>query len=44
MRWFKLFDIAAATLDGIELHHMIKKRQSTTEHISIHEKFYALAA
>jgi putative transposase len=44
MKGFKSFDSAVATLDGIELHHMLKKNQSSLEHKSIHEQFYALAA
>jgi hypothetical protein len=37
-------DEAAATLDGIELHHMLTKNQADLKQTSIHEQFYALAA
>jgi len=41
---FKSFDSAAATLDGIELHHMLRKKQSKMSHLPVNEQFYALAA
>lgn len=40
----KLFDSAVATLDRIELHHMLRKKKSQMSHLSVHEQFYALAA
>lgn len=44
MLGFKNFLSAAATLAGIELHHMIKKCQSTIRtDLSVWEQFYALA-
>jgi putative transposase len=45
MMGFKSFPSAAATLSGIELHHMIKKGQmKNTGNKNIFEQFYALAA
>jgi putative transposase len=45
---FKSFDAAQATLAGIELMHMIKKRQMTVEAgdegLTTAEQFYSLAA
>jgi len=44
MRGFKAFHSATATLLGIELHHMLRKKQHIhSESISIHQQFYALA-
>ena len=48
MLGFKAFDAAQATLVGIELMHMIKKKQMMigegTEGLTAAEQFYALAA
>ena len=48
MLGFKSFDAAQDTLIGIELMHMIKKRQMMVaagdEGLSIAEQFYSLAA
>ena len=44
MKGFKSFESAASTLDGIELHHMLKKNQANMKQTSVHEQFYALAA
>jgi putative transposase len=44
MKGFKAFHSAASTLDGIELHHMLRKCQADMKQTSIHEQFYALAA
>ena len=41
---FKSFDSAVATVDGIELHHMLRKKQSKMSHLPVNEQFYALAA
>ena len=45
MKGFKEFHSAAATLSGIELHHMLRKKQhNQSENQSIFEQFYGLAA
>jgi len=48
MLGFKSFDAAQGTLAGIELMHMIKKRQmmieAGDEGLTAAEQFYALAA
>ncbi len=45
MKGFKAFNSAHATLAGIELHHMLRKKQHTqSENQSIFEQFYGLAA
>ena len=48
MLGFKSFDAAQGTLVGIELMHMIKKRQMMTEAgeegLTAAEQFYSLAA
>ena len=48
MLGFKSFDAAEGTLTGIELMHMIKKRQLVVEGgaegLTAAEQFYALAA
>ena len=48
MLGFKLFDAAQGTLTGIELMHMIKKRQLMSEAgdegFTAAEQFYALAS
>ena len=48
MLGFKSFDAAQATLIGIELMHMIKKRQMVVEAgdegLTAAEQFYSLAA
>jgi len=45
MMGFKAFHSAKATLLGIKLHHMLRKKQHIhSESISVHEQFYALAA
>lgn len=48
MLGFQSFEAAQATLAGIELMHMIKKRQmmgeARDEDITAAEQFYALAA
>jgi transposase-like protein len=48
MLGFESFDAAQATLAGIELMHMLKKRQlmgeAGDEHLPVAEQFYALAA
>ena len=45
MLWFKSFDAAQATLAGIELMHMIKKRQmGGGEGLTAAEQFYSLTA
>ena len=48
MLGFKAFDTAQATLVGIELMHMIKKRQLVVEEgkegLTAAELFYSLAA
>jgi putative transposase len=44
MMGFKFFDLAKATLAGIELHRMIKKGQhKDCANRSIFEQFYSLA-
>jgi putative transposase len=48
MLGFKSFDAAQSTLVGIELMHMLKKRQLVLEEgnvgLTVAEQFYALAA
>jgi putative transposase len=48
MLGFKAFDAAQSTLVGIELMHMIKKRQmimeASAEGLTVAEQFYSLAA
>jgi putative transposase len=48
MLGFKSFDAAQLTLVGIELMHMLKKRQLVAEEgyegLTVAERFYALAA
>ena len=45
MKGFKAFHSAAATLSGIELHHMLRKKQhKQSDIITIFEQFSALAA
>ena len=45
MKRFKAFHSACATLAGIELHHMLRKRQHLqATNQSIFEQFYGLAA
>lgn len=45
MKGFKVFHSAAATLSGIELHHMLRKKQhKQSDRISIFEQFSSLAA
>ena len=48
MLGFKVFDAAEATLIGIELMHMIKKKQllveAGDEGLTAAEQFYALAS
>ena len=48
MLGFKSFDTAQSTLAGIELMHMIKKRQLVVEEgddaLTVAEQFYAMAA
>ena len=45
MKGFKAFHSAKATLAGVELHHMLRKRQHLkAEHQSVFEQFYGLAA
>ena len=48
MLGFKSFEAAQSTLTGIELMHMIKKRQliveAGDEELTVAEQFYALAA
>ena len=45
---FKAFDVAQSTLVGLELMHMIKKRQLVIEEgnegLTVAELFYSLAA
>ena len=44
MKGFKAFHSAAATLSGIELHHMLRKKQHRqSDRITILEQFNALA-
>jgi len=45
MRGFKAFHSAEATLAGIELHHMLRKKQHRQSNdMTIFEQFYGLAA
>ncbi|MDX0482486.1 DDE-type integrase/transposase/recombinase, partial [Sinorhizobium medicae] len=44
MKGFKSFQSASATLDGIEVAHMIRKRQFSTSGQSAFKQFAALAA
>lgn len=45
MKGFKAFHAAEATLSGIELHHMLRKKQhSQSSNLTVFEQFYALAA
>lgn len=45
MKGFKAFHSAEATLAGIELHHMLRKRQhDQSANQTIFEQFYRLAA
>ncbi|NTG05141.1 IS6 family transposase [Agrobacterium rhizogenes] len=44
MKGFKSFQSASATLDGIEVAHMIRKRQFSTNGQSAFQQFAALAA
>ena len=45
MKGFKAFSSAHATLAGIELHHMLRKKQHTqSANQTIFEQFYGLAA
>jgi len=46
MKGFKSFNSARATLAGIELHHMLRKRQhiAGTECTTVWDQFYGLAA
>jgi putative transposase len=46
MKGFKSFNSARATLAGIELHHMLRKRQhiTGTECTTVWDQFYGLAA
>jgi putative transposase len=45
MKGFKAFHSAEATLAGIELHHMLRKKQhKEAANLSIFEQFYSLAA
>jgi putative transposase len=45
MLGFKSFDAANATIAGIELHHMLRKRQNkNAKSMLIFEQFYSLAA
>jgi putative transposase len=41
---FKSFTSAAATLSGIELHHMLKKSQHQKTNLSVFKQVYSLAA
>ncbi|MDB6095882.1 MAG: family transposase, partial [Francisellaceae bacterium] len=42
---FKSFNSALATLEGVELHHMIKKEQMINpKNKTVFEQFYSLAA
>ena len=44
MKGFKTFDSAKSTLAGIELHHMLRKKQhKETAHQTLFKQFYALA-
>ncbi len=44
MKGFKSFPSASATLDGIEVAHMIRKGQFATKDQSAFQQFAALAA
>jgi putative transposase len=45
MRGFKAFHSAEATLAGIELHHMLRKKQHhQSNNMTVFEQFYGLAA
>jgi putative transposase len=45
MKGFKSFASAEATIAGIELHHMLKKRQhKDAANLPVYKQFYALAA
>lgn len=44
MKGFKSFQSASATLDGIEVAHMIRKRQFGTNGQSVFQQFASLAA
>lgn len=44
MKGFKSFQSASATLDGIEVAHMIRKQQCSTSGQSAFQQFSALAA
>lgn len=44
MKGFKSFQSASAILDGIEVAHMIRKRQFSTRGLSPFQQFAALAA
>jgi putative transposase len=44
MKGFKSFQSASATLDGIEVAHMIRKQQFSTGGQSAFQQFAALAA
>lgn len=45
MKGFKTFHCASATLSGIELHHMLRKKQHRqSNNMTIFEQFYTLAA
>jgi putative transposase len=44
MKGFKSFQSASATLDGIEVAHMIRKRQFGTNGQSAFQQFASLAA
>ena len=45
MMGFKAFQSARATLQGIELHHMLRKKQHlSSDRMTVPEQFYALAA
>lgn len=44
MKGFKSFQSVSATLDGIEVAHMIRKRQFSTNGQSAFQQFAALAA
>ena len=45
MKGFKAIHSARSTLDGVELHHMLRKAQmKNSENMNVIEQFYALAA
>jgi putative transposase len=45
MMGFKAYHSAQATLSGIELHHMLRKKQhQQSDSMTIIEQFYSLAA